>query len=52
MSHELHGKKLLTDLYECNAQGDDETCQETEETIGFFEQKDTHKVFGDRPEWH
>jgi hypothetical protein len=33
----------LTDLDEHDTQGDDETGYETEKTIGFFEQKDTHK---------
>lgn len=43
MSHELDGKELLTDLYECNAQGDDETGQKPKKAIGLFKQKDTHK---------
>jgi hypothetical protein len=34
---------ILTDLDEYNAQGNDETGQETEKAIGFFEKKDTHK---------
>ena len=43
MSHELHGKELLTDLYECNAQGDDETGQKPKKAIGLFKQKDPHQ---------
>jgi hypothetical protein len=36
-------KPLLTDLDEYYTCGDDETRQETERAIGFFEQKGTHK---------
>ena len=43
MSHELYGKEVRTDLYECNAQGDDETGQKPKKARGLFKQKDTHK---------
>ena len=39
----MYRLQYLTDLDEHNTKGDDETGQETESTIGFFEQKDTHK---------